>query len=142
MRFATCVLTLLLALAAPASAQVFENGMAQNAFSTPWITGEVWVESQSDSDGDGDLDRIHVDYSLPHKTQTGLDVPVIYEDSPYFAGTGAASNWLVDHELGAQPPARSPQAFFSGSNTSPNISDDYEAVWLPRGFGVVHSESP
>jgi predicted acyl esterase len=27
-------------------------------------------------------------------------------------------------------------------DTSPNISDDYEAEWLPRGFGVVHSESP
>ena len=67
---------------------------------------------------------------------------MIYEDSPYFAGTGAASNWLVDHELGAQPPARAPQAFFAGSNTSPNISNDYEAAWLPRGFGVVHSESP
>ena len=133
---------LFLAIAAPAGAQVFDNGMAQNVFSSPWITGEVWVESQSDSDGDGDLDRIHVNFSLPRETQTGLDVPVIYEDSPYFAGTGAASNWLVDHELGAQPPPRAPQAFFAGFNTSPNISNDYEAAWLPRGFGVVHSESP
>ncbi len=137
-------LTMLLILAAPgaASAQVFENGMAQAAFTAPWVTGEVWVESQSDSDRDGRLDRIHVNFNLPRETQTGLDVPVIYEDSPYFAATGAASNWLVDHELGAQPPARDAQAFFPGTNTSPNISNDYEAVWLPRGFGVVHSESP
>ena len=137
-------LTMLLFLAAPgaASAQVFENGMAQAVFTAPWVTGEVWVESESDSDRDGRPDRIHVNFNLPRETQTGLDVPVIYEDSPYFAGTGAASNWLVDHELGAQPLARAPQAFFGGSNTSPNISNDYESAWLPRGFGVVHSESP
>ena len=82
-------------------------------------------------------------FTLPKETQTnGLNVPVVYEDSPYFAGTGAASNWLVDHELGAQPPTRGPQAFFTGFDTSPDISNDYESDWLPRGFGVVHSESP
>jgi hypothetical protein len=42
-----------------------------------------------DSDGDGKLDRMHTDYTIPKETQTdGLKVPVIYEDSPYFAGTG------------------------------------------------------
>ena len=95
-------LTMLLVRAAPgmASAQGFENGMAQDAFTAPWVTGEVWVESESDSDADGHPDRIHVNFNLPHETQTGLDVPVTYEDTPYFAGTGDASNWLVDHERG------------------------------------------
>jgi predicted acyl esterase len=51
------------------------------------------------------------------------------------------SNWLVDHELGATS-TRSPQAFFPGLPTSPTISDSYESTWLPRGFAVVHSESP
>ena len=40
----------------------------------------------------------------------GLKVPVIYEDSPYYAGTAPSySNWNVDHELGAHaagPPVR------------------------------------
>ncbi len=131
--------------AAPA-VPTFVNGMAQNVFTADrdeWVTGEVWVESSFDSDRDGKLDRIHADYTLPPETMTdGLKVPVIYEDSPYYAGTGRASNWPVDHEVGLPPPARAPQVFFQGSNTSPNISNAHENTWLPRGFGVVHSESP
>jgi predicted acyl esterase len=140
------------ALAAPAPAPAgavptFVNGLAQNVFSptrADWVTGEVWVQTTFDSDGDGKLDRVHADYTLPKETQTdGLKVPVIYEDSPYFAGTANPySNWVVDHELGASPPPRPLAPFFPGKNTSPNISDDFESQWLPRGFGVMHSESP
>ena len=102
----------------------------------------MWVESDFDSDLDGKKDRLHADFTLPRETQTdGLKVPVIYEDSPYYAGTGGARNWLVDHELGATS-TRLAQAFFNGTNTSPNISNAHEATWLPRGFAVVHSESP
>ncbi|HET8786367.1 MAG TPA: CocE/NonD family hydrolase, partial [Candidatus Limnocylindrales bacterium] len=123
----------------------FVNGMAQNVFSASsadWISGEVWVESDFDSDGDGKKDRMHADYTLPEETATdGLKVPVIFEDSPYYAGTGPARNWLVDHELGATS-SRGAQPFFNGTNTSPTISTRYEADWLPRGFAVVHSESP
>ena len=90
------------AVAAPA-VPTFVNGLSQNVFSaTDVITGEVWVESDFDSDLDGKKDRLHADFTLPRETQTdGLKVPVIYEDSPYYAGTGGARNWLVDHELGA-----------------------------------------
>ncbi len=130
------------AVAAPA-VPTFVNGLSQNVFSaTDVITGEVWVESDFDSDLDGKKDRLHADYTLPRETQTdGLKVPVVYEDSPYYAGTGGARNWLVDHELGATS-TRLAQAFFNGTNTSPNISNAHEATWLPRGFAVVHSESP
>ena len=130
------------AVAAPA-VPTFVNGLSQNVFSaTDVITGEVWVESDFDSDLDGKKDRLHADFTLPRETQTdGLKVPVIYEDSPYYAGTGGARNWLVDHELGATS-TRLAQAFFNGTNTSPNISNAHEATWLPRGFAVVHSESP
>ena len=132
--------------AVPAPAvPTFVNGMAQNVFSAnsaDWVTGEVWVESSFDTDGDGKLDRMHADFTLPRETQTdGLKVPVVYEDSPYYAGTGPARNWTVDHELGAIG-SRLPQPFFNGTNTSPNISNAHESTWLPRGFGVVHSESP
>ena len=84
------------AMAAPApepapAVPTFVNGLAQNVFSAAtadWISGEVWVESDFDSDGDGKLDRMHADYTLPKETATdGLKVPVIYEDSPYYAGT-------------------------------------------------------
>jgi predicted acyl esterase len=133
-------------IAAPEPAvPTFVNGMAQNVFSSnsaDWVIGEVWIESSFDTDGDGKLDRMHADYTLPRETLTdGLKVPVVYEDSPYYAGTGGARNWSVDHELGALG-TRLPQVYFNGTNTSPNISNAHEAAWLPRGFGVVHSESP
>src|SRR3954453_16008329 len=140
------------AMAAPApepapAVPTFVNGLAQKVFSAStadWISGDVWVESDFDSDGDGKLDRLHADYTIPKETLTdGLKVPVIYEDSPYYANTAPSySNWVVDHELGAQPPARPFAPFWAGRNTSPTISTIYESTWLPRGFGVVHSESP
>src|SRR3954451_16484287 len=139
-------------MAAPApepapAVPTFVNGLAQNVFSatsTDWISGEVWVESGFDSDGDGKLDRMHADYTLPKETTTdGLKVPVIYEDSPYYANTASDySNWNVDHELGAQPPERPLAPFWTADDTSPTISTRYELQWLPRGFAVVHSESP
>src|SRR6201991_4208081 len=99
----------------------FVNGLAQNVFSAnsaDWINGEVWVESDFDSDGDGKKDRMHADYSLPKETSTdGLKVPVVYEDRPF-------------------------APFWASRNTSPSISTIYESTWLPRGFAVVHSESP
>ncbi|HET6547618.1 MAG TPA: CocE/NonD family hydrolase, partial [Solirubrobacter sp.] len=137
--------------AAPASAApavpTFVNGLAQDVFSSDsddWISGDVWVESDFDSDGDGKLDRLHADYTLPQETATdGLKVPVVFEDSPYYAGTAPDySNWNVEHELGAQPPERPLAPFWAGRNTSPTISTRYESTWLPRGFAVVHSESP
>ena len=67
-----------------------------------WISGEVWVESDFDSDGDGKKDRLHADYTLPKETATdGLKVPVIYEDSPYYAGTAPSYS-----QLGRRPRAR------------------------------------
>jgi hypothetical protein len=140
------------AAAAPApepgpAVPTFVNGLAQNVFSTAsadWISGEVWVESDFDSDGDCKKDRMHADYTLPKETSTdGLKVPVIYEDSPYYANTAPNySNWNVAHELGATPPARPFAPFWTSRNTSPTISTIYESTWLPRGFAVVHSESP
>jgi predicted acyl esterase len=148
-------------LAAPEPAgavPTFVNGLAQNVFTATrrdWVQGQVWVESTFDSDGDGKLDRMHADYVLPPETQTdGLKVPVIYEDSPYFAGTAPNySNWDVAHELGAQPKDRAFAPFWNARDTAvptagqdprdaTYISNDFEAQWVPRGFGVVHSESP
>ena len=69
----------------------FENGEAQivPAFSSPenWIREDLWVETEFDTDGDGKLDRMHVDVTRPIATNDGLQLPVIYESSPYYAGT-------------------------------------------------------
>src|SRR5687767_5639207 len=104
------------AIAQPATPArpIFANGQAQivPAFqdSTQWIRHRLWVETEFDTDGDGKRDRMHVDVTRPAQTNTeGLKVPVIYETSPYYAGTGntaAQYLWNVNHELGAAPPPR------------------------------------
>ena len=135
-------------VAAPEPAvPTFVNGLAQAVFSTnpaDWYSGEVWVQSSFDSDNDGELDRIHADFSAPMEVVTdGLKVPVVFEDSPYYAGFAPVySNWGVDHELGVPPESRPLAPFWEAFNTSPTISTSHEARWVPRGFAVVHAESP
>ena len=124
----------------------FVNGLSQAVFATGsanWVNHELWVETTMDTDFDGRRDRVHVDVSRPTETETdGLKVPVVYEDSPYYAGGADITNWEVDHPIG-QPPATRPRApFFPAGNTSPVISTSHENAWVPRGFAVVHSESP
>jgi predicted acyl esterase len=89
---------------------------------------------------------MHADYTLPKETVTdGLKVPIIFEDSPYFAGTARTySNWPMTYDFGQTPAfdSRPLAPFFPGTNTSPIISTEFDSTWLPRGFGVVHSESP
>ena len=134
--------------AAPA-VPTFANGMAQAVFAAApenWVNHELWVETTADSDGDGKHDRVHVDVSRPAETDTdGLKVPVIYEDSPYYAG-GADVTELgsVDHELGAAAGGRlrAPDYFQRRARTSPRDPPALRGHWVPRGFAVVHSESP
>jgi predicted acyl esterase len=135
------------ARAASAAVPTFKNGLAQAVFSTnpaDWHSGEVWVQAPFDSDGDHKFDRIHADFTAPGEVlRDGLKVPVIFEDSPYYADTAPQySNWAVDHELGMPPASRPPTPFWTAFNTSPTISTRYESTWVPRGFAVVHAESP
>lgn len=131
-----------------AAKPVFRDGEAQvvPAFADPkeWIQENLWVETEFDSDHDGKRDRVHVDVYRQKQTQTeGLRVPVVYESSPYFAGTGRGDiNWDVKQELGSDPPPRSfhPNIRFEPNRTM--ISRDFVAEWVPRGFAVVHSEAP
>ena len=138
--------------AAPTFAQTgprFEDGQAQvvPAFEDPddWIREELWVETEVDSDDDGRPDRVHVAVVRPAQTETeGLEVPVIYESSPYYAGTAGTAPglfWGVEHEIGAEPPPRSRGPVFE-ARLAPGISNSHVETWVPRGFAVVHSESP
>ena len=147
----------LLALAATLAAQdaekaapQFVDGQAQvvEAFRNPqsWIKQRLWVEANFDSDGDGKNDRLHVDVWRPQQTDTeGLKVPVVYETSPYFAGVGGnepESFWNPNQELGSAPKPRkimNPIAFQAERKM---ISQSEVRTWVPRGFAVVHSESP
>ncbi|MCP3915754.1 MAG: Xaa-Pro dipeptidyl-peptidase [bacterium] len=145
-----------LALAAPAASfqeraqPVFADGQAQvvDAFrdSKKWIRYDLWVETEFDSDGDGRRDRVHVAVARQQQTDTeGLKVPVIYETSPYFAGTGSTNRdyfWDPHQELGATPPVRGDMPPISTRSKRPTISRSLVNTWVPRGFAVVHSESP
>lgn len=133
---------------APAARPVFENGMAQVvpafADSTRWIRQQLWVETEFDSDGDGARDRVHVDVTRPGGTADGLKLPVIYESSPYFAGTSGPREhlWNVQQEVGAEPPRRVSQPEIAWNPGRTRVSDSHVRDWVPRGFAVVHSESP
>ncbi len=132
------------------SVQVFKDGQAQivEGFNDPemWIHEQLWVETEFDSDDDGKLDRMHVDVTRPLQTDIeDLKVPVIYETSPYYAGTGTTVPeymWNPRQEVGDFPPFRenAPEIAFRGPHET--ISTSHERDWVPRGFAVIHSESP
>lgn len=156
----TARLLLLLALAAATSLQsaapapgkaapVFADGQAQivPAFQdeTQWIRETLWVETEFDSDGDGRRDRVYVDVVRPRQTETeGLKVPVVYESSPYYAGTSGDRKflWDVNQELGTPPPPRTSQPGIAFRASRPIISNSHVSTWVPRGFAVVHSDAP
>ncbi|OWU66078.1 MAG: Xaa-Pro dipeptidyl-peptidase [Armatimonadetes bacterium Cent15-Ar3] len=128
---------------------MFANGMAEvvPAFSEQkeWIREHLWVEAEFDSDKDGKRDRVHVDVTRQRQTETeGLKVPVIYQSSPYFAGTGDGGSilWDVKHELGAVPPPRTKHPIVSYDPNRTIISNSLIREWVPRGFAIVHSEAP
>ena len=127
---------------------VFVDGLAQivPGFNDPntWIKHDLWVETEFDTDGDGKLDRVHVDVTRPPQTETeGLKLPVIYESSPYFAGTaGGRALWNVKQEVGAVPPPRTHGPAIKPRNQRPVISTSQVRTWVPRGFIVVHSSAP
>ena len=127
-----------------------KDGQAQviEEFNDPeqWIRHDLWVETEFDSDGDGRLDLVWVDVTRPRQTEeNGIKLPVIYESSPYFAGTGSSDRqylWDVKQELNSEsPPRRHVPAIIPKINR-PVISNSQIKQWVPRGFIVVHSCSP
>ncbi|MDN3593884.1 Xaa-Pro dipeptidyl-peptidase [Zunongwangia endophytica] len=128
---------------------IFKDGEAQIVpefeDESKWIRHDLWVETEFDSDGDGKPDRMHVDVTRPEQTDTqDLKLPIIYESSPYYAGTAGFAEgifWDVNHELGEQPKERvHPEVEKRGER--PIISNSQIKTWLPRGYIVVHSSSP
>ncbi len=129
---------------------VFVDGEAQvvPAFNDPetWIRHDLWVETEFDTDGDGRPDRMHVAVTRPPQTDTdSLKLPVVYNSSPYFAGTASGSRqyfWDVRHNLGETPPERVHPPEIVRRGERPVISTAHTETWVPRGYIVVHSSSP
>lgn len=111
-----------------------------------WIRHDLWVETGFDTDGDGRPDRMHVSVTRPAQTETSdLKLPVIYETSPYYAGTARPPYdffWDVRHEPGEEPPPRKMGPEVIRTGVRPVISNSHTSMWVPRGFIVVHSSSP
>ncbi len=110
-----------------------------------WIKHDLWVETEFDSDGDGRLDRMHVDVTRPKQTDSeGLKLPVIYESSPYFAGTAGNDKdlfWNVQQELNTQQSGHIHPPQIQRRGKRPVISTS-QLKWIPYGFIVVHSSAP
>lgn len=129
---------------------VIVNGEAQRIpeFEDPekWIRHDLWVETEFDTDGDGRKDRMHVDVTRPAQTEDGnMKLPVVYESSPYFAGTGSSASqyfWNVRQELDADPPERAKMPPIQRRGQRPVISSSQTRAWVPYGFIVVHSSAP
>ncbi|MDX9948594.1 MAG: Xaa-Pro dipeptidyl-peptidase [Bacteroidales bacterium] len=134
----------------PVAVPVIVNGEAQRIaeFEDPqkWIRHDLWVETEFDTDGDGRNDRMHVDVTRPALTEDGnLKLPVVYESSPYFAGTGSDSAqyfWNVRQELDADPSERAKMPPIQRRGKRPVISNSQTRAWVPYGFIVVHSSAP
>ena len=133
------------------TAHVIEDGQAQVvpafADSATWIRHELWVETEFDTDGDGRPDRVHVDVTRPAQTESEeLRVPVIYETSPYYSGIAGINFdhfWNLRQEVGGDPITRDPfPADIPHRDTQPIISNSHVGTWVPRGFAVIHSQSP
>jgi X-Pro dipeptidyl-peptidase len=110
-----------------------------------WIRETLWVETVFDSDRDGRPDRMFVGVTRQRQTDTeGLKVPVIYESSPYFAGTSGDRKflWDVQQELGEPSPPRTSQPAIEFRAARDRVSNSQVATWVPRGFAVVHSDAP
>jgi X-Pro dipeptidyl-peptidase len=129
---------------------VFADGEAQIVpefeDATKWIRHDLFVETEFDSDDDGKLDRVHVAVTRPAQTETeGLRLPVVYETSPYFAGTSSTEGefmWDPRHELNVEPPKHAHPPAPVSKTKRPIISNSQIKTWVPRGYVVVHSCSP
>ncbi|ARV08155.1 Xaa-Pro dipeptidyl-peptidase [Winogradskyella sp. PC-19] len=139
----------LISIAQEKAKLIFKDGEAQivEAFSdaSKYLRHDLWVETEFDTDGDGELDRMHVSVTRPEQTETeGLQLPVIYVTSPYFAGVAAdapGTMWNVKHEIGEIGEERfHPEVKRRGKR--PIISNSHIRKWVPRGYIVVHSSSP
>lgn len=122
---------------------VFVDGMAMPVYTespASYVEQELWVTSSTDSDGDGNKDLIHIDVTRPEETEHGLQVPVVFEASPYFAGGNAVKNHNVDHTLYAPRHLHQPwpsdevwgMAQRATTHHGPGvISNDLISTWSP-----------
>ena len=140
----------------PASAPVFENGLAQPVFAgQPIVKHNVWVEVPSlDTDRDGVNDRIRVQVSRPDATERGTKLPVILVASPYSGGTKPYPQYDINVPLyvpGVTPPPPPGKGPMPAPPEKPSYGSEppireinsggYATYFLPRGFIFADANS-
>ncbi|MGP4108672.1 Xaa-Pro dipeptidyl-peptidase [Virgibacillus sp. L01] len=113
-----------------------EDGVTQAVFSMEEAVREtVYIETAVDSDGDGQNDKVHAEIIRPKETEEGLEVPVIFEMSPYRAGLSSLDFHDVDVEL--NPVEKNDK----GKPYAADLPGYYDDYFVPRGYAVVLAES-
>ena len=109
---------------------IVRNGVTQPVFSYDEAIREtVYVQSSLDGDMDGEPDLLATDIIRPKETSGSLEVPVIYEQSPYYQVLGRGNESEVKPEEDGD---FVPQFF-------PLFYDNY---FVPRGYAVIHQDAP
>jgi X-Pro dipeptidyl-peptidase len=100
------------------------GGLTQPVFSYQDAIREyVRVQSPVDSDGDGKKDLVRVDIIRPKETSSGLKVPVIMHESPYFDEPGAG--FENDHKT------------YDANGNPTKFPLFYDNYFVPRGYAFV-----
>ncbi|MEU4325298.1 CocE/NonD family hydrolase [Nonomuraea dietziae] len=126
---ATTALATVVASAPAASAAVtpaieISGGVTQPVFSyEDAIREHVRVQSPADSDGDGKKDLVRVDIIRPKESGSGLKVPVIMHESPYYDQPGAG--FELDHKT------------YDANGNVTKFPLFYDNYFVPRGYAFV-----
>jgi X-Pro dipeptidyl-peptidase len=100
------------------------GGLTQPVFSYQDAIREyVRVQSPVDSDGDGKKDLVRVDIIRPKETKSGLKVPVIMHESPYFDTPGAGIE--SEHKT------------YDANGNATHFPLWYDNYFVPRGYAFV-----
>ncbi|MEV0148205.1 MULTISPECIES: CocE/NonD family hydrolase [unclassified Nonomuraea] len=126
---AVSLVTPLVVTGAPASATAepridVSGGLTQPVFSyQDAIREHVRVESPVDSDGDGKKDLVRVDIIRPKESGSGLKVPVIMQESPYYDDPG------VGYEIEKKT--------YDANGNVTKFPMYYDNYFVPRGYAFV-----
>ncbi|GAA2379322.1 Xaa-Pro dipeptidyl-peptidase [Nonomuraea africana] len=100
------------------------GGLTQPVFSyQDAIREHVRVQSPADSDGDGKKDLIRVDIIRPKESESGLKVPVIMQETPYYDDPG------VGFEVEKKK--------YDANGNVTKFPMYYDNYFVPRGYAFV-----
>ena len=110
--------------ASPNPTITISGGLTQPAFSyQDAIREHVRVKSSVDSDGDGKKDLVRVDIIRPKESGSGLKVPVIMQESPYYDEPGVG--YENEHKT------------YDANGNVTKFPMYYDNYFVPRGYAFV-----